>query len=418
MSSPAQAISKLIDEVNKLGCKQSIGLFNETEAYAVLQAEIALTTAGSPMPVVASAGATACILMGVYSRKKKVAAMLHIDSGVDFNSLESYFTEMLGTDSADNTKLEVHLSGAYLPPADNTAAHRKGLIIFAEAFVQYIQKHPKLEIKSCFLNKSNEPYGERMAIDARTGEIFTKFEASQLAMIKDFLPREAAYQEYRRLINVHEKSLPIRRVGYSLAEIQQHLKLPPADPKTAADTPQQLKLLPTDTKTAADKPKSEPSANTFNSPTEALAALQNATKHLTAMLGAQNTTSLIGTVNAMLSQYPTAKPSVTTFTDLALAKTTINALLGEKFVKTYAEKMDGDIWRTESIAPNNVALVLQFNLQNPEKDIPWFKKKLKPIENFVDYPVTHKKTTVRIQHLDQVLLALEGVTKKKVKAKK
>ena len=156
----------LISDTHSIGIQQKRGDFTSDEAQSIGQHEVGLTNRRSTKPILGTTGAGPCIIVAAYNREIGQALLTHVDFGTDLNSLSEYLDKMGG--SASN-KLEIHLHGG-----DNTTREQMAEI------VGLIKQRSDTKIISAELCTGTGGEAKRLALDSRTGEVFTIFDHDQL----------------------------------------------------------------------------------------------------------------------------------------------------------------------------------------------------------------------------------------------
>ena len=155
----------LLKEANKLGQKFNSGFFDAREAQGVLQHEVAVTDSSNAFPILGSIGAGPCIIMALYNPQNKQAALCHIDSLTTLGSLDKWISRIKDRQNI----IEVHLAGG----------SRSSQMLVYELLIK-IASDPNLVVKTSDLIDRSE-WGKSLAIDTRTGEVFTNFAFAQLS---------------------------------------------------------------------------------------------------------------------------------------------------------------------------------------------------------------------------------------------
>lgn len=144
------------------------GTFTSLEAFGVLQREVAITNSLSSKPVLATDGIGPCIAVAMYNKAENKAALAHIDALTDIASLE----EILEKLSKGNAHIDVHLVGG-----DDTS--RDKMVDLINLFKNF----HNVSIESADLGKRKDAEAglpRSLAIDARTGQVFSDFSKKQL----------------------------------------------------------------------------------------------------------------------------------------------------------------------------------------------------------------------------------------------
>ncbi|MGC1853947.1 MAG: hypothetical protein WA659_01015 [Candidatus Aquirickettsiella sp.] len=162
----------LLKGVNKKNQATVFGLFSLEESQAVLQHEVAITNSKSKKPILGSYGARPCVIVALYNPSTKEAVLAHIDALTTLFSLNQYFTK-LSSNAENGDKIQVHLSGG-----DNSSKKK------TTALIKEINDCNDTEIISANICNGND--SKSLAIDSRTGEIFTSFRPNQLQHAPDY----------------------------------------------------------------------------------------------------------------------------------------------------------------------------------------------------------------------------------------
>jgi chemotaxis receptor (MCP) glutamine deamidase CheD len=157
---------EMIAQINSLGQKQNTGNFTADHARGILQTEMGFTNAESEKPILGTFGAGPCIAIAVYNPETKTASLAHFDELTDINSIDDLFYQLSENSRAT---LEVHLAGGSEESRDKVTE-----------VINRIRRQENVEIKSAAVIHKNDFNGKSLAIDARTGEIFTQFYPQQL----------------------------------------------------------------------------------------------------------------------------------------------------------------------------------------------------------------------------------------------
>jgi hypothetical protein len=151
-----------IKNVNKIGQKKNTGSFSNKEAKNVLMHHVGYTTKDSQYPILGTFGAGPCIILAT------PGALCHLFASTAISSVQNIFDNLK---DKKNTPIEVHLLGGEMESID-----------MAYDLIKLIQKNDDVFIKSCDLidKMKHEGCEDRLAIDSRTGEIYTDFDITQL----------------------------------------------------------------------------------------------------------------------------------------------------------------------------------------------------------------------------------------------
>lgn len=99
-------------------------------------------------------------------QKTKVAALAHVDAKTDLHSLYGYFYKLLGNDDS----IDIHLAGGDTTSEDTVID-----------LLKMINQNPQFSLKSARILGDDIT---SLAIDSRTGQIFTEFHYTQLDLGK------------------------------------------------------------------------------------------------------------------------------------------------------------------------------------------------------------------------------------------
>lgn len=171
---------------------QNPGFFTSNEARGVAQNELVIANADSQKPILGTFGAGPCVAIAVYNPTTHSAMLAHIDGLTNISSLNKYL-EIIAKDSSQ--PLQVHLAGG-------TEESKKMCV----EIINMLNKRGDNVIKSSKLIPLGGS-GESLAIDARTGDIFTSFNPDQLDLGKDFDLKN-------KLLGLQINNRPINLVSY------------------------------------------------------------------------------------------------------------------------------------------------------------------------------------------------------------
>jgi hypothetical protein len=158
---------QLVEEVRSIGQRENYGHFTSAEAEGILQHEMGFTDAKSERPVLATFGAGPCIAIAVYNPETRTASLAHIDALTELPSTDALFYQ-LSKDS--DATLEVHLAGGMEMSREQVTE-----------LIRRIQIKPNVAVKSANIIPEDGGFGGKsLAIDSRTGEVFTDFDVHQL----------------------------------------------------------------------------------------------------------------------------------------------------------------------------------------------------------------------------------------------
>ncbi|MBN8828686.1 MAG: hypothetical protein J0H68_08260 [Sphingobacteriia bacterium] len=174
----------LLKKFQLTGLFEENNTFNLKECKRIYQRFYGITAANSKLPVLASFGAFDCIILTLYNPETKVAALAHIDTLTDLNSIESMLRAVR---RSSYSKIEVSLVGG----ANSTKQLAINLIETFNDETQYL-------IKST--NLINGQTTQQLAIDARTGKIFTTFDPSNLNLGPDYNAKSVHLENYMRCL--------------------------------------------------------------------------------------------------------------------------------------------------------------------------------------------------------------------------
>ena len=151
-----------LQRANNKGQNHIVGNFTSAEALAVMQREVSITNADSAKPILGSYGADPCIIVAAHNPSTNQTLLAHVDSLTDLKSLALNLNKI-----SDNTpSLQIHLAGG----DSSTCAQAAELIKMLE----------DMNIKIVSASICNDAGSKSLAIDSRTGEIFTFFYPNQL----------------------------------------------------------------------------------------------------------------------------------------------------------------------------------------------------------------------------------------------
>lgn len=141
--------------------------FKADDTFYVLQHEYGVTDADSSKPILGTGGAGPCVILVLYDKKNKKAVLTHIDSLTDLSSLSQL---LVGVDKGNTV---AHLAGG------KVCSQEECYKIF-----KFLQKHGiKIENVDLIQADADEPMS--MAIDARTGAIYSPVKIDQFKLAKD-----------------------------------------------------------------------------------------------------------------------------------------------------------------------------------------------------------------------------------------
>ncbi|PWY55127.1 hypothetical protein DGG96_13165 [Legionella qingyii] len=148
--------------------------FKLTETITVLQHEYAITTATSEQPILGTYGANTCLILALYDATNKMAILAHIDTMTPIESL----SELLQPVSENSI---AHLAGG------DSNSHSM-CIELIELLTKY-----HIHIENADVLKSSFA-GASLAIDARTGTIYSPVRPDQLYKTADINQRQRRVQ--------------------------------------------------------------------------------------------------------------------------------------------------------------------------------------------------------------------------------
>lgn len=187
--------------------------FNPDETIGVLQHEFAVTHAGSAQPILGTFGAGPCIILALYDKQNKQAFLAHIDSLTDIDALSKLLI------SFSHRHPIAHLYGG-----DNMG---KNLCI---SILEILEKH-QINIVNCKIEKVPFSEGASLAIDARTGTIYSPIQPKHLNLPLDAVKRlqslsvqivkSPLYETKRLTESINNKKI-IKKFRYSNNEINSY----------------------------------------------------------------------------------------------------------------------------------------------------------------------------------------------------
>jgi len=213
----------LINSANSHLQTQNPGFFTPNEARGVSQRELVIANADSQKPILGTFGAGPCVAIAVYNPTTHSAMLTHIDQLTEISSLKKHL-DIIAKNSSE--PLQVHLAGG-----------QEGSKKMCAEIIEMLNKRGDNTIKSSKLIPLGGS-GESLAIDARTGEIFTSFEPKQLDLGRDFdlKMRMLGMQMERRPINcVDHDGISSKKVKVS--EIVTKPLTPDNTPSTIVSNP-------------------------------------------------------------------------------------------------------------------------------------------------------------------------------------
>lgn len=182
-----QLQQKLIDLKKPLKGAHNFIDFEPSLAVGVLQGEYAITTSESEQPVLGTYGAGPCLIVAIYDSNSRTAFLTHIDTLSDLQSLK-YIIK-----SFDSQHSTVHLFGG-----DNSSAEMVMDVVEILESMNF-QLHNTDIVRDSFESAS-------MAIDARTGKIFTQVRPDHLTTKQDMLRLQMRGMQFSKsaLIKVYD----------------------------------------------------------------------------------------------------------------------------------------------------------------------------------------------------------------------
>lgn len=158
----------LLQSANRNEQAHQVGSFSKNEAQAVLQHEVAITNSNSTKPILGTYGAGPCVIVALYNPQTKVAALAHVDSLTNINSLAHHVDQISSVGA-----VEVHLSGG-------DSSSKK----MVTEIIKLINSRQGAKIISA--NVCNGYESKSLALDSRTGAVFTSFDPKQLQHADDW----------------------------------------------------------------------------------------------------------------------------------------------------------------------------------------------------------------------------------------
>jgi hypothetical protein len=164
-----------LDAIRKMG-RRELAAHSNFAAVGIGQRQVGFTCANSDHPVLASYGAGPCIIVAAYNRETRQASLAHVDVWTQKESIAYMFRKLRGE---TNATLEVHLSGAM----EDLEAIGKDVERNVQNVLDILNDTPYASLRSSHLFKRGTA-SEKLAIDARTGNIFTAFSLLNVPLIK------------------------------------------------------------------------------------------------------------------------------------------------------------------------------------------------------------------------------------------
>lgn len=140
--------------------------FKVWETIPIIQHEYAITTSESRRPVLGTFGAGPCLIIALYDTQNKIAVLAHVDALTDLNSLSRLFYSV----SKEHTV--AHLYGGDHQSKD-----------MCLEIVDILEKEHIQIVTSDIIRDSYIPAS--LAIDARTGAIYTSIEPTEHLQITE-----------------------------------------------------------------------------------------------------------------------------------------------------------------------------------------------------------------------------------------
>lgn len=167
--------------------------FKKDEACMVLQHEYTKTTADSTQPVLGTFGAGPCVILALYDSQNKTAVLAHIDALTALSSLPTLFQSL----SKEHTV--AHLAGG-------DSSSKTMCIDIIESLNKYNIKIANADIARSFFSAYD---AASLAIDARTGNIYSPVDPKQLYQAPDIDIRLeiAAFQFTKTPLREYKNSL-------------------------------------------------------------------------------------------------------------------------------------------------------------------------------------------------------------------
>ena len=166
-------IDELISKANQKSSlsQLSIPTFSPKDSQLIMMHEIGLTNSYSNKPVIGTYGAGPCIILGAYNSHTKQALLTHIDILVIVQSINIYLQNISGN---SQNQINIFICGGQ----ESTKQQVADLLKIINQSEQYKISYSNLI--------GNGLESHQLAIDSRTGEIFTNFDPKKLYHPKDF----------------------------------------------------------------------------------------------------------------------------------------------------------------------------------------------------------------------------------------
>src|SRR5579872_5232496 len=145
--------------------------FKPEQTVFVMQQEYAVTDEKSDQPILTTGGAGSCIILALYDQKNKIAILAHIDNSC--------------THSVASLLKDISI--------EHTVAHLAGSDIEKDCLkvIEILEKNKIKIINADIVNDPTISEPASLAIDARTGDIYSPVKASHYKMPVDFYIRFA-----------------------------------------------------------------------------------------------------------------------------------------------------------------------------------------------------------------------------------
>ena len=144
-----------------IGQPEKQGRFTPEEAHLVRQGEYAITTESSDYPIIGTYAAADCVIICLYNVPTHTALLAHVDGITTLSSLDLLIHDI------GPGQLRLHLAGGT----------QESIKLIKKIVQFFISK--SIEITSTDLVGDGD-MGKSLAIDARTGDVFTSFQHTQL----------------------------------------------------------------------------------------------------------------------------------------------------------------------------------------------------------------------------------------------
>jgi hypothetical protein len=165
---------KLITEANEIG--QPVAFLpeiNNCNTFAVLQRQFSVASAENEFPILATYGAGPCVIAAFYNQSNQTSSLGHLDGWT--NVIPSLNMMHLSIRENDDDNIVMHLAGG-----DRSSVDLQ-LEILDWVF------HNNITLESCKLNHNmNSPQSESLAIDSRTGEVYSNFSVHNITHQKNY----------------------------------------------------------------------------------------------------------------------------------------------------------------------------------------------------------------------------------------